>query len=353
MYNRSNQRINYFSYLSREPFQSSTSPFFFGYGRTALKVGLLSHKVPHGKKVLVPNYICGAALEPFYELNIGIKYYSVLEDLSPDWNSIKENLSQDSIAIMMVHYFGIPQDIEKFILFANEHNLLLIEDNSHGYGGSYNGKLLGTFGDIGIASPRKSFPILNGGILFLNNENNLKNTTFPLEPANIFKLIVKDIVGRILDNAVAVKEIFLHRLVGQADINATISDWSIDKISYNLLVKYDLRDVCRIRTETYKVWEQWCKKNNLSPIFSLKENSLAPLSMALIFDKKNERDKWLDIFRKNHVAAYIWPYLPREIMGTINSGQDLQDRTLCLPIHLSIKSDKLIKFLYNKFILSR
>ena len=52
---------------------------------------------------------------------------------------------------MMVHYFGQPQQIELFKSFCIDHNLFLIEDNAHGFGGKYNGKDLGTFGDIGIS----------------------------------------------------------------------------------------------------------------------------------------------------------------------------------------------------------
>lgn len=349
MYNRSNQRINYFRYLTRSKFQSSASPFFFGYGRTALKAGLISSNISVGKKILVPNYICNEALQPFNELGIGIKYYSVNEDLSPNWDSIKKILSNDVVSILMVHYFGIPQQIDQFIRFSKENNLLLIEDNSHGYGSLYSGKLLGTLGDIGISSPRKSFPILNGGVLFLNNGNKVIGD-FPLEPANIQKLIIRDVIGRILDNAVTIKELFLKKPDNEIKSDTNIKDWSIDKTSHNLLIEYNLEKVRELRTNIYKVWEKWCKANDLSPIFLLKDNSFAPLSTPLLFDSKSDRDKWLSIFRKNHIAAYIWPDLPREIMDTINSGKDLRDRTLCFPIHLSMKPDKLEKFLSDKFI---
>src|ERR1041385_3826337 len=151
MYNRSNQRINYFKYLTREKLQTKESPFYFAYGRTALKEGLKLWKVQPGKKILVPNYICVEVVQAFLQMGLGIQYFSMNEDLSPDWNSVKEKLTKDTWAILMVHYFGIAQDISSFIKFANGNNLLLIEDNSHGYGGLYEDQLMGTFGDIGIA----------------------------------------------------------------------------------------------------------------------------------------------------------------------------------------------------------
>jgi perosamine synthetase len=350
MYNRSNQRINYFKYLNRQKFQSLESPYYFSYGRTALKEGLTAVNFPPGKKILIPNYICDAALEPFNELGIGITYYSVNEDLSPDWDSLKKNLTKDAASIMMVHYFGIPQDIELFINFSKENDLLLVEDNSHGHGGLNQNQLLGTFGDIGISSPRKSFPILNGGILFLNKGKKITKNNFPLEPIDLSKLIIRDIFGRILDNTVTIKNVLLQKLDSKADSASNIKSWSIDKVSYNLLNKFDLAEVRKVRSNLFKIWENWCKVNDLSPLFSLKSDSHAPLSFPLLFKNENERNKWYNTFKKKHVAAYLWPDLPPEISKTVNSGKDLYNRILCLPIHLSMKEQELNEFLSEEFL---
>ena len=47
-------------------------------------------------------------------------------------------ISNKSRALIMVHYFGVPQNIVKFINFCLKHNLYLIEDNAHGYGNKIN-----------------------------------------------------------------------------------------------------------------------------------------------------------------------------------------------------------------------
>src|ERR1017187_7517224 len=112
----SNQRINYFNYIFRQPFQSKTSPFYFAYGRTAIKYGLIANNIHiEKKKVLIPGFICKEAIKPFQDLNISPVFYSVKEDFSPDWEELNEITTSDINAIMMVHYFGLAQDIEKFI----------------------------------------------------------------------------------------------------------------------------------------------------------------------------------------------------------------------------------------------
>ena len=71
---------------------------------------------------------------------------------------------------------------------------MLIEDNAHGHGGKYKGKLLGTFGDIGFSSLTKIYPIDFGGALFLNNSYKV-NSNIPLPPYNsrVKKLIKRKI----------------------------------------------------------------------------------------------------------------------------------------------------------------
>src|ERR1051326_7167664 len=256
MLNRSNQRINYFKYLLRASFQSDFSPYYFGYGRTALKKGLKAYNIPKGKKILVPEYICSAALEPFLQEEIGIQYYCVNENLSPDWNSIAEKLTDNISAILMVHYFGFAQDIDSFIRFAQKHNLLLIEDNSHGHGGLYRNQLLGTFGDIGFSSPRKSFPLLNGGVLYIKT-GNITHEKINLEPVNVFKLIIRDVVGRTLDNIKPLKELLLKKSDRSAERDEHIKEWSMDIKTFQILSSYDLNSVRKKRKEIYNIWHDW------------------------------------------------------------------------------------------------
>ena len=66
------------------------------------------------KSVLMPSFICIDAVQPFIDLGIAIIYYPVTDDFSPDWQALETLVAKDTVAIMMVHYFGISQDIEHF-----------------------------------------------------------------------------------------------------------------------------------------------------------------------------------------------------------------------------------------------
>ena len=68
------------------------------------------------------------------------------------------------------HYFGQSQYIYSILDFCESNKIILIEDNAHGFGGRYDGKLLGSFGDIGISSPRKQLNQNCGGLLYINGK---------------------------------------------------------------------------------------------------------------------------------------------------------------------------------------
>ena len=115
--------------------------------------------------------------------------YSLSDNFDPDWEQLKIIQEQENAsAIMMVHYFGQPQNINKYIEFSKKYNLKLIEDAAHGHSGTFNGKLLGTFGDIGFTSPRKFIESISGGILYVKkSENNLEDLIKNLPVYNLTK----------------------------------------------------------------------------------------------------------------------------------------------------------------------
>ena len=142
--------IIYSKYYNRLVYDNSKPPFAFSHGRTALKYGLITLGLKQNDVVLIPEFICDVVVNPFIELGIQYDFYEVNDFLEPEWKNIKSKLTSNTKALMMVHYFGQPQDIGSFQKFCKENNLFLIEDNAHGNGASFNGKMLGTFWDIGF-----------------------------------------------------------------------------------------------------------------------------------------------------------------------------------------------------------
>lgn len=81
----------------------------------------------------------------------------IFADLDPDTMgispaSIREKISPRTKAIMVVHLFGVPCDMDEIMAIAREHDLKVIEDCAQAWGAKYKGKPIGTFGDVGVFS---------------------------------------------------------------------------------------------------------------------------------------------------------------------------------------------------------
>lgn len=103
----------------------------------------------------------------------------VFVDINPDTYQIDEALIEKKItkktkAILPVHLYGAPCEIEKIMYIASKHNLYVIEDAAQGIGATYKNQKVGTFGDVGCLSfyPGKNLGAYgDGGALVTNNED--------------------------------------------------------------------------------------------------------------------------------------------------------------------------------------
>jgi len=86
---------------------------------------------------------------------------------------MKKAVSSKTKAVILVTINGrYPEEIESFVLFCRERNILLLEDAAQSLGSFKDGKHLGTFGDIGLFSfsAPKIITTGQGGILVTDNE---------------------------------------------------------------------------------------------------------------------------------------------------------------------------------------
>jgi dTDP-4-amino-4,6-dideoxygalactose transaminase len=75
-----------------------------------------------------------------------------LHDLGPDLDDLAARITPRTRAIMVVHLYGFPVDLDPILTLANERGLLLLEDCSHAHGARYAGKRVGGIGVAGAFS---------------------------------------------------------------------------------------------------------------------------------------------------------------------------------------------------------
>ena len=74
------------------------------------------------------------------------------ETYTMDWRALEGAVTPRTRAILPVHLFGHPTDMDPILAFAREHGLAVIEDASQAHGATYKGKKVGSLGDIGCFS---------------------------------------------------------------------------------------------------------------------------------------------------------------------------------------------------------
>jgi hypothetical protein len=292
---------------------------FFSHARVALKFGLIQLGCQKKDRVIVPDYICEAALTPLRELGIKIDFYSLDKDFSPNWQELEDLFSnQKYFAIMMVHYFGIPQNILRFKEFCDNKNIFLIEDNAHGYGGFFQGKLLGTFGHIGISSPRKILNTPSGGILYkggaLIEPNNLDrkiNNPIDIIVRKVFTYypMLKICYLRLLRK---MPNIFDPRMSKEKEVQEQIADNYSQKVINNSLIKENMFDLRARQQERWNKCLSLMQELEIRPLYDELSEDVCPWLFPIIADSIEERKRLYDYSLKHDFILSAWPTLPPE-----------------------------------------
>jgi dTDP-4-amino-4,6-dideoxygalactose transaminase len=137
-------------------------------GTMSLQAAMFGAGLGAGDEIICPTKTYWASCLSAQTLGATVVFANVdPETLCLDPDDLERCLSPWTKAIMAVHYFAHPCEMDKIMAFAKKHNLKVIEDVSHAQGGYYKGKKLGTFGDVAAMSlmSQKSFAAGELGIL--------------------------------------------------------------------------------------------------------------------------------------------------------------------------------------------
>ena len=144
---------------------SNTSGLFAAIG--TLGIG------PGDEVIVSPYTMSASAIAPVVYGGV-----PVFADIDPDTfcldpKSIEARITPRTKAIIIVHIFGHPADMDAIMAIAKKHNLKVIEDCAQAPMGKYKGKYVGTIGDIGVFSLNyhKHIHTGEGGIIITNNTN--------------------------------------------------------------------------------------------------------------------------------------------------------------------------------------
>ncbi len=133
--------------------------------------------IGYGDEVIVSPYtMCAAATAPLVYGAIPIFADVRLETGSLDPVSIERRITLRTKAVIVVHQFGIPADMDPILATARRHGLKVIEDCAQAHGARYKGRPVGTMGDIGVFSLNVNKTIQSGeGGVCLTRDDRLRH----------------------------------------------------------------------------------------------------------------------------------------------------------------------------------
>lgn len=142
-------------------------------GSAALDAAIAALEIKAGDEVILPTFTiisCASAI-------VRSGAVPVVVDCDPNtWNmdisQIEEKITPRTKAIMVVHIYGLPVDMEPVLALADKYGLQIIEDAAEMHGQTYKGRPCGSFGNISTFSfyPNKHITTGEGGMLLADDE---------------------------------------------------------------------------------------------------------------------------------------------------------------------------------------
>ena len=142
-------------------------------GTSALHAALAAMNVGPGDEVITtPLTFAATGFSPMF-----LGAAPVFADVDPDTynidpKDIEKKITKRTKAIIPVHLYGLPAEMDEIMEIAEKHGLKVLEDSAECVMGKYKGKIAGTIGDMGIYSFERSKHLTtgNGGMIVTDNE---------------------------------------------------------------------------------------------------------------------------------------------------------------------------------------
>ena len=142
-------------------------------GTVALHLALVTLGIGPGDEVIVPSFTYIASVSSISHTGATPVFVDSLEDSwQMDPKDVRKKITSKTKAVMAVHLYGHPCEMDELVKITKENNIFLIEDCAEAFGSKYNGKYAGTFGDLATFSfyGNKTITTGEGGMVVTNDE---------------------------------------------------------------------------------------------------------------------------------------------------------------------------------------
>lgn len=152
--------------------QGTKHAVFVSSGSAALELGIAASKPPEGGEVIVPATTFPTPIASLLRNGLKPVVVDVDETFQISPQAIRKAINHHTVAILVVYVAGNTPDMDEIMAIAQEHDLMVFEDNCDGFGGTWGGKMLGSFGTFSAISTHAAHIIATGqgGVLFTDDD---------------------------------------------------------------------------------------------------------------------------------------------------------------------------------------
>lgn len=164
-------------------------------GTVAIHLALAALGIGKGDEVIIPSFtMIATAFAVCYTGAVPVFVDADKESFNIDVKKIEEKITAKTKAIIPVHIFGNPCDMDAICSIAKKHNLYIVEDAAEAHGAEFAGKKAGSFSDIASFSffANKNLTTGEGGMVVTDNEDYykrcryFKNMCFPVDAPRVY-----------------------------------------------------------------------------------------------------------------------------------------------------------------------
>jgi perosamine synthetase len=196
----------------------------------AMHLALLSCGIKKGDEVIIPEISWIATAQAAAYTGATCVFVDVNRStFCVDPEKIASAITKKTKAVMVVHSFGHPCDMEKILKICKKNNLFLIEDAAPSLGSHINGKMTGTFGDVGCFS-------FQGSKIVTSNEGGafVTNSKKKFEFAKLFSILGRtDRKGAFWSDHIAYR-------YGMSNLNASLGAAQVQRINEIVKIKRNI-----------------------------------------------------------------------------------------------------------------
>jgi dTDP-4-amino-4,6-dideoxygalactose transaminase len=141
-------------------------------GRATTGIALALQATDVSGEVLVPTYTCASPAYAVTYADATPTFVDVDHDYTLSVDSVREQISDETEAVIAIHLFGHAAEIDTLQDVCHEHECLLVEDACQSLGTTYQGQRTGTFGDVSVLSfgHKKHIDADGGGAVLTDDE---------------------------------------------------------------------------------------------------------------------------------------------------------------------------------------